>query len=57
MKTSSVLLAMFGMPVKVGLKTSSFPNDSIKHLRTEEELQALVETVNNEHQQPNVRLF
>lgn len=37
--------AMFGTPVKVGLKTSSFPNDSIEHLRTEEELQALIDTV------------
>lgn len=28
--------AMFGTPVKVGLKTSSFPNDFVEHLRTEE---------------------
>lgn len=38
---------MFGTPVKVGLKKSCFPNDYVEHLRTEEELQDLIETVNN----------
>lgn len=45
--------AMFGTPAKFGLKTSSFPNDSIEHLRTEEELQALIETVNNASENTN----
>ncbi|KFM69261.1 hypothetical protein X975_21424, partial [Stegodyphus mimosarum] len=44
---------MFGMPAKFGLKTFSFLNDSIKHLRTEEELQALIETVNNASENTN----
>ena len=39
--------AMFGMPAKLGLKTPSLPNEFIKHLRTEEEFQALIEAFNN----------
>lgn len=39
--------AMFGTPVKVGLKTSSLPNDVTEHFRTEEKLQALIKTFNN----------
>ncbi|KAK2578523.1 hypothetical protein KPH14_000992 [Odynerus spinipes] len=44
---------MFGTPVKVGLKTSSFPNDSVDHFRTEEELQTLINTVNNASENTN----
>ncbi|GIY32518.1 hypothetical protein CDAR_108531 [Caerostris darwini] len=36
-----------------GLKTSSFPNDSIEHLRTEEELRVLIKTVNNPSENTN----
>lgn len=32
--------------IKFSLKTTTFPNDSIEHLRTEEEQQALIETDN-----------
>lgn len=39
--------AMFVTLVKVGLTTFSFPNDFTEHLRIEEELQALFQTVNN----------
>lgn len=48
--------AMFGAPVKVGLKTS-FLNDSIKHLRTKEELQVLIEEVNNTSENTNRKTF
>ncbi|XP_035216686.1 SCAN domain-containing protein 3-like [Stegodyphus dumicola] len=45
--------AMFGTLVKFGLKTYSFPNHSIEHLRTEEELQAFIETVTNASENTN----
>ncbi|KFM65895.1 hypothetical protein X975_18868, partial [Stegodyphus mimosarum] len=38
---------------KIWLEESSFPNDTIEHLRTEEELQALIETVNNASENTN----
>lgn len=45
--------AIFGTPVKVGLKTFSFSNESIEHLIAEEELQGLKETPNKASQRTN----
>ncbi|GFT38721.1 hypothetical protein NPIL_431511 [Nephila pilipes] len=38
--------ALLGKPLKVELESYSFPNISIENVRNEEELQALIETVN-----------
>ena len=40
--------AMFGQPMKVGLKTSNFPDNLVSTLNSEEELEALIQTVTSQ---------
>ena len=47
---------MFAMPAKFGLKMSSLLSDSIEHFRTEEELQALIKSVNNASENINSKI-
>ena len=37
--------AMFGQPMKVGLKTSNLPDEAIDDIRTEEELKAIIDSI------------
>ena len=41
--------AMFGQPMKCGLKTSNLPDELVRKLRTEEELESLINTVNSQN--------
>ena len=37
--------AMFGQPMKVGLKTSNLPDEAIDDIRTEEELKEIIDSI------------
>ncbi|GIX89235.1 hypothetical protein CEXT_396261 [Caerostris extrusa] len=41
---------------KLGLKTSSFPNDSVEHLTNKEELQTLTKTANDFSESTNSKI-
>ena len=41
---------MFGQPIKIGLKTSNLPDETIDDIRTEKELEGIINSI----QQGNV---
>ena len=41
--------AMFGQPMKVGLKTSTLPGEAIDDVRTEEELKEIIDSIEHGH--------
>ncbi|GFS85525.1 hypothetical protein NPIL_150471 [Nephila pilipes] len=48
--------ALYRTHVKVGLETSSYWNDPIEHIRTEQELQTFTKTDNNASENTNIKI-